>query len=187
MATIGEAAYVKEETDAFEKKLGSTPITFATAKLLVEKGLKLCEQTKNLVQDGGNKLIGSATWNVPKEHLEWHKDAIAKELAGRNPDVTVYDRAADLRQYVVRAYRGYVIAQQDSAMRAAIKTEFWAEVKDSLSDVTQNPVQKLTGLPTWAWVLIGVGGVIGVGTIILKLAGTSAGGAVIHNYLPRRR
>src|SRR5581483_7301658 len=83
---------------------------------------------------GSSAAYGPAMYENPRAHLQWHAGALVRELAGRDPKNTVYDRADDLKKYAVAAYLGLVSASEDTALQDSIRAGFWSDISTSLQD-----------------------------------------------------
>lgn len=178
------------------KMNGLKPVTVRIAQLLLKGG-----------QDAINGAIAGARqpWykkNLPGEtarqevfwKLDWHKNAIA-QASGGSPNA-IYQPGDDLKKWAMQAFIEANAVEEGAAYLDAVWVQMWKDIGQALAELpaeirkavfsgTNWAVQSVTGLPIWAWGLIGVGAVAGLIALTLKLANSRAGGA-IGGHLARK-
>jgi len=188
-ANLGDPSYVKDRVDSFSAQLARlSPVTFAVADKIVKRGVDMTNEAEKAIKaKGSSAAYGPAMYENPRAHLQWHAGALVRELAGRDPKNTVYDRADDLKKYAVAAYLGLVSASEDTALQDSIRAGFWSDISTSLQDSSLaaaraglNVASKAAEgaadtLGAMKWVLYG----------ILGVAGLAAGAYGVHVWRAR--
>jgi len=197
-ADVGDPAFVSAAVKDFEAQLGATPVTFEVARRVAARALAMTDEAEKAAKANASSLVGPAMWELPRGHLRWHADAVAKELAGRDPNATPYERAADLKKWAAAAYRTLMTTVQSDAITERIRTELWSDLASAVAAIPASAVEQIrkipgaivegaTGLPLWAWTLIVVGGVglVGFAAYKVLLAAAPSAGAALAGRLGR--
>lgn len=167
--------------------------TVGVAQSLLSGALTVINQA---IQEGtAQNLPGGTDRNNVLAHLQWHQNKLSTFGANVN---AMYDSFADLKKYASEAFIESNAVEEGAnwinsawdAMWTEIATRLAAlpkQVRQAVESAANTAVEDTTGLPIWAWLLIGAGGVGLVGFGIYKLANTQAAaavaGGITHAYM----
>ena len=188
-----DPGYVQTLAAEFAAKLDRYPLTFEAAAAVANAAIAMTQQAGKIARANAS-LLGPAVWEGPAGHIRWHQAAIKSEIAGRDPKATIYPREADLKKWAVQCFRAVTAVSQERDVLNSITSEFWRSVPDILLEAGQNLlripgriVERVTGVPLWAWSLgtLALLGLTGFAAykILLAIAPVAAP-AVIGRYLP---
>lgn len=174
---------------AAQKKMNELPkkITIRIAQALLRAGQGAIEGA--LAIAAKKNLPGGAARKNVQDHLGWHAKKIHEMASvGASPNA-FYDPGQDLAKYVVMAFIEANAAEEGAAYLTAAWSRMWQEIGQAIAAlpadirkvVTSSVgglIQTITGLPVWAWALLGIGTLAGLGFILWKLINSKAGVAV---------
>jgi hypothetical protein len=167
--------------------------TVGVAQSLLSGALTVINQA--IAQGVAQSLPGGTDRNNVLAHLQWHQNKLASFGANVN---AMYDSFADLKKYASESFVESNAVEEGAAWINSAWDAMWteiaaklaalpAQVRHAVASAANSVVEETTGLPIWAWILIGCGGVGLLGFGIYKLANTQAAaavaGGVTHAYL----
>ena len=181
--SMTESTYVRDKVAALDAELAPLNLSFAAARKLGQKAVGWTERAEAAIKAHPDTLLGPATYEMPRGHVKWHLDYIAKRKffeGALGPDKIAYDKSEDLKKWVSACYRIMVAADQDSALRDSIRDELRSDLIDAVVSAPGRAadmalaapgkvVESATGLPLWAWSLLAVGGVGLLGYGVVKI------------------
>lgn len=162
-------------------------------------------------------LPGDTNRSEVQAHLQWHQTVLAGSLAQNIGDLSVpYANADDLKKYVLMAYTEENATEEGAKAKGETLSKAWGDyadmwieagkfiaslppkalekvgeaakaIRSAAADAAGGFISDVTGLPVWAWALIGVGvvGVLGLvaWAILNSKAGAAASGAIVKRYV----
>jgi hypothetical protein len=180
-------------------------VPVGAALILLHRGMSAIDTAMSNAKQPWYKfnLPGDTARKNVAGHLQWHADALAKVIGNSN---AIYDSGADLKKWVLNAFVEQNASEEGSAAAGQQWSKAWSdwadmwievgkfiatlpkEIAKGVGDLAGDVVKGVTGLPLWAWALIGLGvvGVIGfvAWSIINSKAGAAIAGTAARRYLP---
>jgi hypothetical protein len=171
-----------------------TPVTIGVANSLVRGGMQAINGAiAGAMRPGADRAMFGMATTLPGEtarknvlgKLKWHQDNIAS-FVDQN---MLYPNFLDLKKWVMQAWIEGNAVETGAAYLDTAWSTMWAEirtalaaipaqVRTALSKAASDIVKNVTGLPIWAWLLIGTGIICLVGGIAYVIINSKAGAAV---------
>lgn len=154
-------------------------VTVGVAQALITGGFEAVDGA--IKTAAAKKLPNQKTLDNVRWKLIWHRDNLAK-FGDRNAP---YPDANDLKKWVMQSFIEANATEEGALYIDSAWTRMWNEISAEIAKLPQKvrdeaskAVQNITGLPVWAWALVGVGGLLAVGGIIYAIINSRAGAAV---------
>lgn len=137
-------------------------------------------------------LPGGTARNNALGHLQWHQNTLSG-LAGKLDDN--YASGDDLKKYVMQAFiEANAVSEGASTSVVSFPTwsewkKMWTEIGEELAKLpaemrkaafsaTNWLVRSVTGLPIWAWGVIGLTGLLIIGGVVYAIINSKSGAAI---------
>lgn len=159
-------------------------------RVLLKSGQEVINRARAVA--GAKGLPGGKARDNVYYHLQWHQNALAN---ASGPDA-IYGSGDDLKKWVMQAFIEANAVEEGAAHIDAAWSQMWADIAQAMSELPVTVakavgkaggglIEGVTGLPVWAWVLIGIGTAGLLGFFIWALARTPAGVIATRNATRR--
>lgn len=178
------------DMNVVQKNMDSiSAVTVSIAQALLDGGFDAINQAISVAKTNG--LPGDTARNTVLGKLQWHQNTLQGMATTPN---AMYSPGNDLKHWVTQAFveanaatvgAQYLQDRWDNTWKKVLAAI--AALPKEIRHVVSSIVEDVTGLPIWAWALLGLGGVGILGFGIYKLANTQAAaavaGGITHAYM----